>query len=39
MAFVWWTLAMVAVAALALMFSADSRPGAEEPPQAWIGRR
>ena len=39
MTFLWMTLAMVAVAALALVFSADSRPGVEEPPQAWFGRR
>jgi hypothetical protein len=39
MTFLWWTLAIVAVAALSLFFSADSRPGVEEPPQAWFGRR
>jgi hypothetical protein len=39
MAGLWWTLAIVAVAALSLLFSADSRPGVEEPPQAWFGRR
>jgi hypothetical protein len=39
MAFVWWTLAMVAIAALALFFSSDSRPGVEDPPEAWIARR
>jgi len=39
MTFLWLMLAIVAVAALSLMFSADSRPGVEEPPQAWFGRR
>src|SRR4051794_22136415 len=39
MAFIWWRLAVVAVAALALFFSSDSRPGVEGPPQGWFGRR
>jgi hypothetical protein len=39
MTYLWLTLAIVALAALSVMFSADSRPGVEEPPQAWFGRR
>ena len=39
MTFVWLTLVIVAFAALSVRFSADSRPGVEEPPQAWFGRR
>src|SRR3954453_4289943 len=39
MTYLWLTLAIVALAALSMVFSADSRPGVEEPPQAWFGRR
>jgi hypothetical protein len=39
MAFLWWTLAVAAFVALSWLFSADSRPGADEPPRAWFGRR
>jgi hypothetical protein len=39
MTFLWLTLAIVAFAALSVMFAPDSRPGVEEPPQAWFGRR
>jgi hypothetical protein len=39
MTFLWFMLAIVAFAALSVIFSADSRPGVEEPPQAWFGRR
>jgi hypothetical protein len=39
MAFLWWTLAVVAFVALSWLFSTDSRPGADEPPRAWFGRR
>jgi hypothetical protein len=36
---VWLSLATVVVLALSMLFAADSRPGVEEPPQAWFGRR
>ena len=34
-----WLLATVVLVALAVRFSADSRPGVDEPPQGWFGRR
>lgn len=34
-----WVLATVVVVALSVLFSADSRPGVDEPPQGWFGRR
>jgi len=34
-----WVLATVVVVALSVVFSADSRPGVDEPPQRWFGRR
>jgi hypothetical protein len=39
MTFLWVMLAIVAFAVLSVLFPADSRPGVEEPPQAWFGRR
>jgi len=32
-------LATVVFAALTALFAADSRPGIDEPPQGWFGRR
>lgn len=39
MAFLASALVTVALVALAYLFAADSRPGIDEPPTGWFGRR